>query len=290
MAGEWLKFDANTPEKPEVFAITAKMGWDDPDLTVGKLLRIWRWFDQHTIDGNAPSVTLALLDRVAGVSGFAFAMCEAGWLIETESGLQLPNFSRHNGKTAKDRVLTAKRVAAHKIKEQKTNAQGNAPSVSSSVSGALPRTRTRTRTRTREEEVKVRNTKGREISKSTENTAMSPNGDVGVVFAYWKEIHGHPKARLDDKRKRLLAHALKEYPPEDLKRAIDGCKLSPHHQGKNDKGTVYDDIELICRDSKHIEQFIAYTENGIVQPLDPYDAIARLHESYGKEGKDKPIH
>lgn len=130
MAGEWLKFEASTPEKREVFSITVAMGWDDPDLTVGKLLKVWRWFDQQTIDGNAPCVTLALLDRIIGVSGFAKAMCDVGWLVCGEAGVSLPNFDRHNGKTAKDRCLTAKRVAKHK-----TNAAGNA----ASVSGALPK-------------------------------------------------------------------------------------------------------------------------------------------------------
>lgn len=138
MAGEWLKFEANTPEKPEVFAITVAMGWDDPDLTVGKLLKVWRWFDQQTIDGNAANVTLSLLDRISGVSGFAQAMCDVGWLASAEGGLHLPNFERHNGKTAKDRCLTAKRVAKHK-NGAGGNDSGNAKGNGDSVSSALPR-------------------------------------------------------------------------------------------------------------------------------------------------------
>lgn len=116
MAGEWLKFDANTPEKPEVFAITIALGWDDPDFTVGKLLKIWRWFDKHTIDGNAPHVTFALLDSICGVSGFAKAMADVKWLVDTGLGLSLPNFDKHNGNTAKNRSETAKRVAKHRNK------------------------------------------------------------------------------------------------------------------------------------------------------------------------------
>jgi hypothetical protein len=130
MAGDWIKFDASTPEKPEVLGITVTMGWDDPDLTVGKLLRVWRWFDQQTLDGNAESVSLALLNRIAGVSGFAEAMVKFNWLVVTESGISLPNFHKHNGKTAKTRCQTAKRVA-----NLKTNAETNA----ASVSKALPR-------------------------------------------------------------------------------------------------------------------------------------------------------
>lgn len=114
MAGEWLKLECSTPDKPEVFAITASMGWDDPDMTVGKLFRVWRWFDQQTVSGNAPGVTCLLLDRIAGATGFAQAMEKAGWLIVSDTGLQLPNFEKHNGSTAKNRAQTAKRVAEHR--------------------------------------------------------------------------------------------------------------------------------------------------------------------------------
>ena len=120
----WLKFDVTTPEKPEVLAITVAMGWDDPDLTVGKLLKVWRWFDQHTVDGNAKSVTPALLDRLIGVTGLTQAIADSGWLVIHSTGLTLPNFETHNGKTAKDRALTASRVA-----KSKTNAKGNASTV-----------------------------------------------------------------------------------------------------------------------------------------------------------------
>lgn len=126
----WLKFDVTTPEKPEVLAITIAMGWEDPDLTVGKLLKVWRWFDQHTVAGNAHNVTAALLDRLVGVTGLSQAMANVGWLEISDSGLTLPNFETHNGKTAKDRALTASRVANHKAA-----AKGNA----GSVSDALPR-------------------------------------------------------------------------------------------------------------------------------------------------------
>lgn len=130
----WLKFDTSTPEKPEVFSITVAMGWDDPDLTVGKLLKVWRWFDQHTDGGNAAGVTLSLLDRVIGVTGFAQAMVNVGWLTVTETGLALPNFDRHNGDTAKTRAQTAKRVA-----KSKSNAKGSAKVTQAPLPNALPR-------------------------------------------------------------------------------------------------------------------------------------------------------
>jgi len=126
----WIKFDTSTPEKPEVLSITIALGWDDPDLTVGKLLKVWRWFDAHSVDGNAHNVTPALLDRIVGVTGITQAMVDAGWMHVLGTGLMLPKFENHNGKTAKDRALTAKRVANFKA-----NGQGN----DDSVSDALPR-------------------------------------------------------------------------------------------------------------------------------------------------------
>ena len=134
MAGEWMKFEVDTPEKPEVFEMTVAMGWSDPDLTVGKLLKVWRWFDKHTINGNAPRVTLALLDNVTGVTGFAQAMCDVNWLEQDGAGVSLPNFDRHNGKTAKDRAQTAKRVAKHK-----TNGGGVSSNVTGPLGEPLPR-------------------------------------------------------------------------------------------------------------------------------------------------------
>jgi hypothetical protein len=116
MAGDWMKFEANTPEKPEVLAITIELGYEDPDLTVGKLLKVWRWFDQHTVDGNAENVTPALLDRLIGVTGIAKAMEKVGWLKINDDSLTLPNFDYHNGQTAKNRSETAKRVASFRAK------------------------------------------------------------------------------------------------------------------------------------------------------------------------------
>ena len=131
MAGDWLKIEVSLPDKPEVWEMAGILSID-PDAVVGKLLKVWRWFDAHTESGNASGVTFALVDSKAGVNGFAEAMNFVGWLIQDGRELRLPNFDRHNGKTAKNRVLTAKRVAAYK---SKTNDEGN----DSSVSCALPR-------------------------------------------------------------------------------------------------------------------------------------------------------
>ena len=135
MAGDWVKIEKVTPEKPEVEGIADILDID-PDAVFGKLFRLWAWFDDHTTDGNATSVTKKLVDRKTGVNGFAEAMQRVGWLSESGGILSLPNFDRHNGKTAKKRALTAKRVAKSK---QKSNADTNADTNAEVTPSALPR-------------------------------------------------------------------------------------------------------------------------------------------------------
>lgn len=123
MAGDWIKVQKDTPDKPEVLAIASRMNLD-PDAVVGKLIRIWSWFDTHTIDGNALSVTFSFLDRLTGVTGFAEQVALVGWLEQNGQSLSLPNFGNHNGETAKKRGLGKNRTEKHR-----SNAESNAPSV-----------------------------------------------------------------------------------------------------------------------------------------------------------------
>lgn len=161
MAGDWIKMEVCLPDKPEVWQMAGMLGID-PDSVIGKLLRVWGWFDSHTTDGNAHGVTFSLVDRVAGVAGFAEAMMLCGWIEQSGSVLSIPNFSRHNGKTAKNRALTNDRVAKSREKKQESNDESNAECV----------TKTVTREEKRREEVN--------------NTPATPDGFADFWSAYPK--------------------------------------------------------------------------------------------------------
>ncbi len=181
MAGDWLKFEKSTSDKPEVWAMADRLAID-PDAVVGKLLRVWAWFDEQSEEGNAPSVSKSLLDRRVGVTGFCDAMVLCGWMNDDGKEVTLPNFDRHNGKTAKNRSLTAKRVAKHKAKS-------NDGSNGAGVSDALPR----------EEKRREDNNK----------PPISPKGDVvpfqEIVDLYHKHLPMLPKVvNISDKRKRAM--------------------------------------------------------------------------------------
>ena len=81
---------------------------------------------------------------------------------------------------------------------------------------------------------------------------------VDSIFNHWKARMNHPRARLDDRRKKLIRAALKlGYSETELITAVDGCAKSPYHMAQDGRNTtVYDDIELILRDAKHIDQFL----------------------------------
>lgn len=145
MAGDWIKLQTCTPDKPEVYLLAEELDID-PDAVVGKLVRIWCWADAQTRDGYA-TVTKALLDRITGVTGFTIAMLHVGWLVETEHGFMFPNFERHNGKTAKTRAMGTVRVQNHRSKsadDVTCNAdvtQMKRDTSNSSVTKALPEKR-----------------------------------------------------------------------------------------------------------------------------------------------------
>jgi hypothetical protein len=142
MAGDWIKVESATPDKPELVRMAQILGIDQ-DAVFGKVFRLWAWADQNIAladdvgndEGNDDSVTTivteAFVDRLTFCSGFAKAMVATGWLVFTEDGIRLPNFKRHNGETAKTRALTARRVAKAKKK-------ADAPGVSSVTRPALP--------------------------------------------------------------------------------------------------------------------------------------------------------
>lgn len=141
MASSWIKIEVITPDKPEIFQMAEILNID-PDAVLGKMIRVWAWADQQTIDGNAKgnaaSVTRSVLDRVSCVSGFANALIDVGWLAEMDGKLFFPNHERHNGETSKKRALTNRRVAKGRDKKRNSNAECNASSVTDTYQNALP--------------------------------------------------------------------------------------------------------------------------------------------------------
>lgn len=109
MAGDWIKLEFVTPEKPEVYEIAGNLGVT-PNEVIGGLVRMWIWANAHSENGDALSVTKRALDSVAHLDGLADAMLRVGWLREKNGRFSVPHFERHNTESAKKRAQTAKRM------------------------------------------------------------------------------------------------------------------------------------------------------------------------------------
>ena len=277
MAGDWIKFETSTSDKPEVWAMAQSLGID-ADAVVGKLLRVWAWFDQQTQEGNAvgngasvtSSVTKALLDRRVGVTGFCDSMILSGWMADDGQSLTLPNFDRHNGKTAKTRAMTAKRVATHKAKS-------NADSVTSSVSGALPREEKR-----REELV---------------NTPFIPQG--GEVADPLKGTNEQPPAQdppaADPPPKRKQKETVGEFqvPPRldssEVREALEAFERMRRNIGHpiRDRGNVCRGWDQAYRDRDHLLACINLTTANEWQGIKPSHVDLRSQPAI--DPKRKPL-
>ena len=107
------------------------------------------------------------------------------------------------------------------------------------------------------------------------------SSDVRAVFGHWKRVMGHPDAKLTREREAKVKARLAEgYTVEQLNGAVDGCKASPHHMGRNDTGTIYDDLELICRSGGKVESFVA---------RQPVPEPAPLEEKWTPEERSQAI-
>jgi len=84
------------------------------------------------------------------------------------------------------------------------------------------------------------------------------------IFKYWCEVMKKNPAttKLTPKREKAIKARLKDgYTTEQIKQAIDGCRLDPFSMGQNDRQKPFNDIELICRTGEKLESFLSgFTE------------------------------
>ena len=90
-----------------------------------------------------------------------------------------------------------------------------------------------------------------------QNTQESAELTIDLFFQHWQIIHDYKRARLDDKRRKLIQDRLKDgYSLQDLADAVSGAFLSPFHMGENDRSKRFNDLGLILRDAAHVDEFV----------------------------------
>lgn len=245
----WIKIEKSIETDPRVIRMAkhvAALFGNAPalpavTLVCGALTRLWMYADSHIRDDNTLDLGASELDEWLGIPGFCGAIPD-DWLREIdEHTVELPGFQEHNGVEARKKAQTQKRVERHRTAKKPT-------SVSPSNADALPDQTRPDQTKTRPEEDKS-------------DVADATTGAVERVFAHWQSAWSKTRAKLDAKRRKLIRSALSNYSEADLCQAISGYRNSPHHMGRNDRSTVYDDIELFLRDAKHIDAGLNFYAN-----------------------------
>lgn len=162
MAGDWIKMRDNLWDDPRVAAMV-DMTESSEAAIIGALYWLWSTADQHTDDGLMHGLTTRAIDRKTGVKGFADALIAIGWLVDHTDGVQIVEFEKHNGSSAKKRHETAKRVANYRSCNADVTPsalQNEAPSVTSALA--------------------------REREEKSINTPLPPDGGGEVVFSNQK--------------------------------------------------------------------------------------------------------
>jgi len=97
--------------------------------------------------------------------------------------------------------------------------------------------------------------KDKDKDKETDKEKEKDKSNVELIAASYVRLH--PRSRPGAKELGKIRDRLKEgFSVSELTTAIDGCHASPFHSGQNETGRKHQGLELICRDSAHVNQFI----------------------------------
>lgn len=106
----YIFFDKKTPYKPEVLKIAQKCGLSRREV-FAILLEFWVWVDDNCPSGVIPGADVRFLSQIcpATVPEFWNAVASVGWLIIHDDSVEIPNFDRWLGNTAKRRAMESMR-------------------------------------------------------------------------------------------------------------------------------------------------------------------------------------
>lgn len=123
-------------------------------------------------------------------------------------------------------------------------------------------------TETMTEPTRGRPKSSKRLSKEKKASTVAED-QITEVFNFWVETCKTDARRppvLDEKRRLCIGAAIHDYGVEDCRNAIEGCTMSDFHMGRNKANKKYNDVELILRDSEHIERFLELFEKAIKDP------------------------
>lgn len=203
MAGDWIKVECSTPDKPEVGRLADLLGVD-PDEALGKLVRFWAWWDSHSRNARVTHAYGKTIETVMRCPGFVAAMADVGWLeVDDKTGVvTIPNPDRHNGTPAKSRALSQKR------QEKYRNAHVTIPLRSNNADGVTREDKNRSKIKN---DVDVMRTVG--VTRPA--SGQGPSLDIQSLRAAVKSIPSGPQRSREEQMEAVRLDALRIPKPPD---------------------------------------------------------------------------
>lgn len=117
MAGDWIKVEKLTPDKPEIRHISRMCGVSLGDAFAA-WFRLWAWLDGTTDTGNVDFLTPSDCDEIGRLAGLGKALSResgCGWIeFHPDGGAIVLSWERHNGDNAKKRAMNNRKVSAYR--------------------------------------------------------------------------------------------------------------------------------------------------------------------------------
>jgi len=103
-SGHWIKITKNLPSKPAMAEIRRLCGCTKAEAFLA-FFELYCYFDDVTADGCIPFFRKEDADERSGLEGFGAAIEAVGWMTFHAGEARVIGWEKHNGKSAKARML-----------------------------------------------------------------------------------------------------------------------------------------------------------------------------------------
>jgi hypothetical protein len=192
MAFEWIKMRTNLWMDHRINVISVRIK-EKPATIIGGLYCLWSIADTFSSDGLLPDYDCETFNIQSGIDGFAEELIRIGWLEQTEYGLSVLEFEKHNGESTKKRFQETLKKQTYRNKGGKSRTKrgqkGDKPGTIDGQSMDLER-----------EEEREREEEGnKKDSLSSSDDSLKP--DLQEVIDQWNQTDGVARTRKVSKKR-----------------------------------------------------------------------------------------
>ena len=113
---KWIKVETHTPDKAELRQIARLCHCTKAEAFLA-FFRVFVWLDEQTENGQVDYFTPEDADEIGGLPGLGNALESVRWITFSASGAVVANWERHNGKSAKKRIIEAERSRRYRERQ-----------------------------------------------------------------------------------------------------------------------------------------------------------------------------